>query len=78
MIRVVSQLFSSAHQWLKALAARLDRSPRLRLVRTEELPERLSPTHLYVVGERGEDWFAAMSCPCGCGVTLDLNLVPAG
>ena len=45
---------------------------------TEELPERLSPSHIYIVGERGEDWFAAMSCPCGCGATIDLNLVPPG
>jgi len=40
--------------------------------------ERLSPAHLYVVSERGEDWFAAMRCPCGCGATVDLNLVRSG
>lgn len=78
MIRVVSQLFGGVRQWLKRLAARFDRPPRLRLVRTEELPERLSPAHLYVIGESGEDWFVAMSCPCGCGATIDLNLVPPG
>lgn len=78
MIRFVFQLFSGVRQWLKALATRFDGTPRLRVIRTEGLPEQLSPTHLYVVGERGEDWFAAMRCPCGCGSTIDLNLVPPG
>ena len=78
MIRFVSPLFSVVRRWLKALAVGFDRTPRLRLVRTEDLPERLSPAHLYVIGERGKDWFAAMSCPCGCGATIDLNLVPPG
>jgi hypothetical protein len=78
MIRFGTQLFSGIRQWFKELASRFDRTPRLRLIRTDELPERLSSAHLYVVGERGEDWFAAMSCPCGCGATIDLNLVPTG
>jgi hypothetical protein len=78
MIRVVSQVFSRIWKRLNALATRCDRTPPLLLIRTEGLPERLSPAHLYVVGERGEDWFAAMSCPCGCGAKIDLNLVPPG
>jgi len=78
MIRFVSRLFNGVRRWLQTLAARFERPPRVRLVRTDELPERLSPSHLYVVGERGEDWFAAMRCPCGCGATIELNLVPPG
>jgi hypothetical protein len=78
MIRFASRIVSGVHQRLDALAARFDRRPKLRVVRTDELPERLSPAHLYVVGERGDDWFAAMRCPCGCGATIDLNLVPPG
>ena len=30
------------------------------------------------VGERGEDWYAALVCPCGCKEVIDLNLVPPG
>ncbi len=78
MIRFASRIVSCVHQRLDALAARFDRTPKLRVVRTDELPERLSPAHLYVVGEQGEDWFAAMKCPCGCGAAIDLNLVPPG
>ncbi|HEX5370568.1 MAG TPA: DUF6527 family protein [Dehalococcoidia bacterium] len=78
MIRFVSRTLDGIRQWLGGLAARFGRRRRLRLVRAEELPERLSLHNLYVVGERGEDWFAAMVCPCGCGATIDLNLVPPG
>lgn len=78
MIRFASRIVSGVRQWLDALAARFDRSPPLRVVRADELLEHLLPAHLYVVGERGEDWFAAISCPCGRGATIDLNLVPPG
>jgi hypothetical protein len=78
MIQFVSQFIGSVRQWLSALASCLGRRLSLRVLRTDELPEQLSPHHLYVVGERGEDWFAAMVCPCGCGATIDLNLVPPG
>ena len=75
MIRVFRRFVAHIRAWL---APRLSRGPSLRVVRIDELPEQLLPRNLYVVGERGEDWFAAMACPCGCGATIDLNLVPPG
>jgi hypothetical protein len=78
MSRQVLRLVGCARQWFDRLAARFGRAPRLTVVRTEEMPERPSPRHLYVVGERGEDWYAALSCPCRCGAVIDLNLVPPG
>ena len=78
MKRFASRFVSGVRQWLGSLASRFKKSPRLRIVRTDEMPERPSPRHLYVVGERGEDWYAAMVCPCGCRAVLELNLVPSG
>jgi hypothetical protein len=40
-----------------------------------DLPERLAPKVLYIIGENGHLWFAAMICPCGCGQTLHMRLV---
>lgn len=40
----------------------------------EELPEELDVDTVYIAGEGGHQWFAAMLCPCGCGETLYLNL----
>ena len=78
MIRQVLRLVGRARQWIQTLAARFDGPSRLTVVRAGEVPERLSPRHLYVVGERGEDWYAALACPCGCGAVIELNLVPPG
>jgi uncharacterized protein DUF6527 len=78
MIRIASRIIGSVRRRLKALASRFHWTPRLQIVRSDELPNRLSSRHLYVVGERGEDWYAAMICPCGCGATIDLNLVRPG
>jgi hypothetical protein len=78
MIRQVLRLVGRARQWFQTLAVPFGRPSRLTVLRTDELPERPSVRHLYVVGERGEDWYAALVCPCGCGALIDLNLVPPG
>lgn len=78
MITQVLRLVGRTRQWLQTLAARFGKPSRLTVVRTDELPERPSSRHLYVVGEQGEDWYAALVCPCGCNEWIDLNLVPPG
>ena len=39
-------------------------------------PKVLKPRTLYVLTEDGTPWQASMICPCGCGATLELNLLP--
>ena len=50
----------------------------LRTVKVEELPDQLNPKSVYVVGEGAYLWFVAMLCPCGCGATLHMSLMPEG
>lgn len=42
----------------------------------EELPDKLRAHRIYLIGEDGEFWFAAMKCPCGCNETIQLSLLP--
>ncbi len=42
----------------------------------EDAPEHPKARILYVVTEDGEPWSAAILCPCGCGETLHMNLLP--
>lgn len=42
----------------------------------QELPDILDPRYTYIVGENGYLWFVALKCPCGCGSTISLNLIP--
>lgn len=42
----------------------------------DEEPDTPAPRTVYVVGEDGHQWFAAFGCPCGCGETIKLSLVP--
>lgn len=44
--------------------------------RVNELPDELDPHSVYLVGEGENLWFAAMICPCACGATLHMNLLP--
>jgi len=41
----------------------------------EELPDLLQAHTLYLAGENGYFWAAAMLCPCGCGDAIELNLL---
>lgn len=45
-----------------------------RSVRVEEMPDRLKPRHLYLVGQK-EPWSAALLCPCGCKAVIQLSLL---
>lgn len=51
-------------------------SQALKVCEVAELPEEIGKKLVYVVGENGHRWFAALICPCGCGETLYLNLLP--
>lgn len=50
----------------------------LQTVNVEELPDDLAAKSIYLVGEGAYIWFAAMMCPCGCGATLHMSLLPDG
>ncbi len=54
---------------------RSDRRKPVRYAEVDDLPATLDDDVLYVVGEGRYRWYAAMICPCGCGVTLHLGLL---
>ena len=45
-------------------------------VQVEELPDTLDARTVYLVGEGVHLWSVAFLCPCGCGETLHMNLLP--
>jgi hypothetical protein len=47
-----------------------------RAVLVDEFPESLRPLTVYIAGETGHQWGAALICPCGCGDRIELNLLP--
>jgi hypothetical protein len=47
---------------------------KFRIVRSEELPDKLKKHKLYAIGE-GVPWLAALQCPCGCGAIVQLSLL---
>jgi len=46
-----------------------------RYVHVDEFPDSFEPSKLYLAGENGYLWAAAMLCPCGCGDLIELNLL---
>lgn len=47
----------------------------LRAREVEDLPDRLSSDHIYLIGEDGLWWSAALLCPCGCQSVIQLSLI---
>jgi hypothetical protein len=47
---------------------------KFRIVRSEELPDKLKKHKLYAIGE-DVPWLAALQCPCGCGEIVQLSLL---
>ena len=47
-------------------------------VRTDDLPFVVNKEVVYLIGEGAYLWQAVMKCPCGCGETLQMNLMPEG
>ena len=64
---------------IRALGRRLLRRPPLfSTTYVEDLPDAVAGGQLYVVGEGGYTWCAAMVCPCSCGETLQMSLLLEG
>lgn len=49
--------------------------PRYRAQVVEDLPDHLRKRRVYLVGEEGAAWQAALLCPCGCEAHIQLSLV---
>ncbi len=47
-----------------------------RMIFESDIPDAPIAGILYLVGDNHKAWIAAMRCPCGCGKTLEMNLLP--
>jgi hypothetical protein len=74
MMKFITDLVMRIWLWL---ASWFKGAPKpLRTVHVEELPEVLHPNAVYVLGEGQHKWFVALRCPCGCGATVQVSLLP--
>lgn len=46
-----------------------------RAAAVDDVPALLAPGVVYLVGEGGHLWCAALRCPCGCGATIQLGML---
>lgn len=82
-MKLLGALLTGIGSWLAWSGQRIKQAwsdwrnpPYVTQMATEKLPERLRKRILYVVEEDGYEEQAAMLCPCGCGRTLHMNLLP--
>lgn len=69
----LKRLLRGAFGWLRRQPPK---PPRFRLLHAGEPPESVEPLTVVAVGEGGHLWYAVLACPCGCGETIQLSLLP--
>lgn len=42
---------------------------------TDDFPESINNSIIYIVGENELEWLAVLRCPCGCNDVIQLNLL---
>ena len=62
-------------RWIDTACRWWRRGDRVVGLRVADEPDRLDRGVIYVIGVP-QAWAAVMSCPCGCGSAIHLNLLP--
>lgn len=68
------RLFKRLVAWVKTVCTALF-IKHYHAVSVSDLPVNVEKGHLYLIGEDGEHWFAALICPCGCSELIQISLL---
>jgi hypothetical protein len=75
-IRLPGEVSEPARPELEQPAPPPPAKPTYAVVHLSEDPDEMQPETLYAIGENGHLWHVMMVCPCGCGATIALNVLP--
>ena len=62
--------------WWRNIWARIAPSRHIQIVEGDSLPKQLPRRDLVLARDGDEDWCVGMRCPCGCGRTIELLVIP--
>ena len=48
------------------------------ITNTDDIPDTIEKNTFYLIGEKPHIWCGVLTCPCGCGEKIHLNLLPKG
>src|SRR4051812_31564138 len=68
-MKILFQLWKNFRQWLGLPQTYVP-------IAVEDVPDVVEPSSLYLVGQTGNPWSAALLCPCGCQSLIQLSLLP--
>lgn len=76
MFRALFGSLSGAWRWTRKKWDGLAPDRRIQVVQGDSLPPKLPKRDLVLARDEDEDWCIGMRCPCGCGMTIELLVVP--
>jgi hypothetical protein len=71
----MSQIAESIGRWWDRLRGRVPRIRVREVASMQGIPHPVPAEHLFLVGGRSSPKWAVLSCPCGCGERIDVNLM---
>lgn len=76
MLKGFLALLYSACRWTRKKWNGFGPDRRIQVIQGDSLPPKLPKRDLVLAREDDEDWCVGMRCPCGCGVNIELLVVP--
>ena len=68
--------YDDCKKWLLRTWDRVGPPRRLHVIAGDSLPPILPRRDLVLARDDGEDWCVGFRCPCGCGHTIELMVIP--
>lgn len=62
--------------WFGRLWDRHGPARRLQIIEGDSLPQAMPRRDLVLLRDDGDDWSVGMRCPCGCGATIEMMVIP--
>lgn len=64
-------------RWFRRLWDDYGPARKLLVIEGDALPAQMPRRNLVLTRDDGEDWSVGMLCPCGCGDTIELMVLPS-
>jgi hypothetical protein len=76
MFKAIWGSLNHAWRWTRKKWNGFGPDRRIHIIEGDSLPAKLPKRDLILAREDDEDWCVGMRCPCGCGSTIELLVVP--
>lgn len=76
MFNALQRSIQGAWRWTRKTSDSFGPERLTQIISGDSLPPKLPKRDLVLARDGDEDWCVGMRCPCGCGINLELLVIP--